>query len=177
MNPDITIRHAQKDDITTISRVLASSWKSAYRGIVHDAYLDALLYDRWVPFLESGFIDHKLQGLVLEKEGMIMGVSLTRMSMEVIYPADGELVSLYLLPGYIGCGYGHALYEAAESELQQEGYTHCVLNVLSDNLRAIRFYHEHGFAETGQETKAALGERDYFCKIMRKAIGPVKDSE
>ena len=34
----------------------------------------------------------------------------------------GEVISIYLLPGYMGKGYGKILMESAVSELKKQGY-------------------------------------------------------
>ena len=50
----VNVRMAQTKDIERISCVLAASWKTAYRGIVHDDYLDALQDNHWAKFLTTG---------------------------------------------------------------------------------------------------------------------------
>jgi len=50
----IDVRMAQIKNIPQISLVLAESWKSAYREIVDEDYLDPLKIDHWVEFLTNG---------------------------------------------------------------------------------------------------------------------------
>lgn len=47
------IRKATIDDVKDISRIHALSWKSAYKGIVPQTYLDELKEDFWVPVFEA----------------------------------------------------------------------------------------------------------------------------
>ena len=47
------IRKATIDDVKAISRIHALSWKSAYKGIVPQAYLDELKEDFWVQAFEA----------------------------------------------------------------------------------------------------------------------------
>ena len=43
----ITTRLAAIDDANAIARVQAEGWRSAYRGIVPDDYLDSIDIDSW----------------------------------------------------------------------------------------------------------------------------------
>jgi len=61
----ISTRTAQTEDVAKISNVLASCWKTAYRGIVNDDYLDALKDDHWVDFLSAGLNGDDVFSLVL----------------------------------------------------------------------------------------------------------------
>lgn len=82
-----------------------------------------------------------------------------------------NLISLYLLPAKIGHGFGHAFYSDMETELENRGFSKCVLSVLADNKRAIRFYETHGFINTGETIKATLGDCDYPCSVYEKRLG------
>ena len=54
------IRHYRDcDNLRDISRIYARSWKSAYRGIVPQEYLDALPEDRWAPLMVCKVLSHK----------------------------------------------------------------------------------------------------------------------
>ncbi len=50
----VHIRTAGFEDIAAISSILAASWKTAYRGIVNDDYLDLLTDEHWIDFLNTG---------------------------------------------------------------------------------------------------------------------------
>lgn len=51
------IRKANKEDIKGVSRVYVDSWRTTYRGLVPDDYLDELSYEdaakRWIDFLNN----------------------------------------------------------------------------------------------------------------------------
>lgn len=42
------LRRAERKDAAAISRVHAVSWKSGYRGMIDQEYLDGLREDHWV---------------------------------------------------------------------------------------------------------------------------------
>lgn len=163
----IRTRAAGAGDIESINQVFYNFWRSAYRGIIADHYLDRLPADHWCEFLEQGLKDHRMFILVLEREVQIIGAA-------VLSPAERDgvvhLISFYIRPEEIGTGLGHIFYQDIEAEARKRGYTGCVLDVLKSNQRAARFYHLHGFHLTGKTTEAALGERIYTCDIWEKDL-------
>lgn len=163
----MNIRIANLEDINRISCVLAASWKTAYRGIVNDDYLDSLKNDHWVEFLTSGLGNSKVSSMIIENSQEIIGAAIMGKTEK-----DGEvcLISFYLLPDRIGQGFGHTFYTKLENELINQGFTNCVLDVLENNNIAINFYKAHGFVDTNTETTAVLGKQSYVCKILEKRI-------
>ncbi|MCD7947988.1 MAG: GNAT family N-acetyltransferase [Oscillospiraceae bacterium] len=160
------IRIAEYGDINTISCVLAASWKSAYRGIVNDDYLDRLKDDHWVDFLTTGFDNGDHFAMILEDDQhIIVGAAILRGERNI-----ANLISFYLLPEKIGHGFGHALYSGVEDELRNRGFRKCVLDVLGHNKRAILFYKKHGFTSTDEVIKTTLGNGEYFCNVYEKRV-------
>jgi len=160
-------RMSRIEDVKNISYVLASSWKTAYRGIVHDDYLDALQDDRWVEFLTAGLNNDSVFSMLIEDDQEVIGaavLSSTEREREV------NLRSFYLLPDKIGQGFGHIFYSDIETEVRNRGFQNCVIDVLENNSRAIRFYEAHGFIDTNETINAALGTQNYSCKVFEKAL-------
>ena len=156
-------RIACAEDFAQISAVLAASWKTAYRGMVDDDYLDALDGSHWVEFLTSH--GGNVFSMVLEEDQTIIGAAILAKSLK---EQEIYLLSFYLLPDKIGQGYGRVFYREIEIEARRRGYTRCVLDVLKDNQRAIRFYEANQFIDTGREEGAVLGGRTYCCKVFEK---------
>lgn len=82
----------------------------------------------------------------------------------------GEIISIYLLPQYIGKGYGTNLLHAAIAELKKLGYNEIFLWVLEENHPAIKFYEKNGFIKTDKFLDDNIGgkplrEIQYFYKI------------
>ena len=163
----IQTRVARTEDIGMISAVLAASWKTAYRGMVDDGYLDALEDSHWVEFLKKGHLSGNVFSMVLEEDQLMIGAAILAKSLneQEIY-----LLSFYLLPEKIGRGFGRVFYHEIEEEMLKRGYTRCVLDVLKDNQRAIRFYIANQFTDTGKEIEASLGGINYSCKVFEKGL-------
>ena len=161
------VRIAGIEDIDDISRVLAASWKTVYRGIVHDDYLDALKNDHWVEFLNAGLKSGSIFSMVIEISKKIIGAAILS---EAEQKGEANLISFYLLPEKIGQGFGHVFYSAIEDELRRRGFQNCVLDVLERNARAIHFYITHGYADTHKKISATLGTHNYMCKVFMKSL-------
>lgn len=160
-------RIADFNDINKISSVLAASWKSAYRGIVNEAYLDSLENEHWIDFLTLGLSSNNIFTMIMENDLEIIGAAILSQTEK---DKEACLISFYLLPEKIGQGFGHNFYNDIETELKSRACSKCVLDVLSNNKRAIRFYQAHGFIETGNEIVSSLGEQSYICKVFEKHL-------
>jgi ribosomal protein S18 acetylase RimI-like enzyme len=161
------IRTSGIEDIDNISKVLAASWKTAYRGIVNDDYLDSLTDNHWIELLNTGMNNDGVFAMVIEDQDIIGAAILGKTEKE----HEINLISFYLHPDKIGQGFGHVFYNGIEAELKAKGFSECVLDVLEYNKRAIRFYESHGFAITNSEVLTTLGNHEYVCKVYRKHIG------
>lgn len=146
-------KYQDSDCLEDISRVYALSWKSAYKGIVPQAYLDALPEGRWAPILARN-----RSRLLLALDGeKIIGVSTYAPARDITRIGWGEIISLYLLPDYYRQGTGTALLHAAEEALHTLGFADVYLWVLEDNHSARAFYEKNGFRFSGDLLTAEIG--------------------
>ena len=90
------------------------------------------------------------------------------------FPNWGEIISIYLLPDYLGKGCGKALMKSALSELKKQGYEKIFLWVLEENVRARYFYEQFGFSPTDDFINDNIGgERITGSPIcLRVAMNP-----
>lgn len=141
------------DDRMMISKVYEESWKSAYKDIIPREYLDSIPEGRWASNLDN-------QGrstLVCIDNGKIVGTSSFCRSRSEGLQGWGEIISIYLLPDYIGKGYGRILMDTVLSELKGQGYEDVFLWVLEENIRARNFYARYGFLQTNDITDTVIG--------------------
>ena len=144
------------DDRAAISRIYEKSWKYAYRGIIPQDYLDAIPEGRWVKNLDiPGW-----HNLVCIENGEYIGTSSFSRSRSEQFPDAGEVISIYLLPEYIGKGYGGKLLEAAAAELKKQGFDEIYLWVLEENSNARRFYEHMGFKCAREYMETNIGGKD-----------------
>ena len=135
------IRLLEEDDIDGVCGIYAASWKSAYRGIIPQEFLDNIDKEKW----REGIQNSELISLVMMNGEKIIGTASYCASRFISLKDFGEIVSLYLLPAYYGNGYGRQLLQAAVDGLAELGYTYVFLWVLEENMRARAFYEKFGF--------------------------------
>lgn len=92
----------ENDNLLAISNIYEKSWKYTYRNIIPQDYLDSIPAGRWVN--KIGGAD--MNNLALIEKGTIIGTASFCKSRWENYSDYGEIVSIYLLPEYIGKGYG-----------------------------------------------------------------------
>ncbi len=142
---DLEIRYITPvDDRAAVSRVYEESWKFAYKDIIPQGYLDSIPEGQWA----SGIDRPGWKNLVCIDHDRIVGTSSIGKSRFEQFRDWGEVISIYLLPEYIGKAYGRHLMEFAVSELKKQGYEKIFLWVLEENVRARRFYERFGFSLT-----------------------------
>lgn len=141
----MTIRMMTRyDNKLAISRVYEESWKYAYKDIIPQSFLDSIPTGNWTSNLDQ----NGRKTLVMLENNEIIGTSSFCESRFPEFKGMGEIISIYLLPQYIGKGYGTNLLRAVIAELKKSGYNQIFLWVLEENYSAIKFYEKNGFIKT-----------------------------
>ena len=146
----------ENDDFAAIREIYERSWKYAYRDIIPREWLDSRPKDKWGGnILKNGRIE---TGAFID--GKIVGTACYCQSRWDKFKDLGEVVTIYLLPEYIGQGIGYALMEHCISALKGLGYDKVLLWVLEENTRARAFYERYGFVLTDEFIDDNIGGRD-----------------
>lgn len=132
------------DNKMAIGKIYVDSWKSAYVGIVPQDYLNSLDEEQWASKLDNP----NRKTLLCIDSNKIIGTSSFGKSRNKQFETFGEIISIYLLPDYIGKGFGKLLMESVISELEKLGYKDVFLWVLEENIKARNFYQKFGFTQT-----------------------------
>lgn len=161
----------ESDDRFAISKVYEESWKYAYKGIVPQDYLDSIPEGQWASHIEQA--DRK--NLVIVQDGTIMGTSGFGKSRMAEMNGFGEIISFYLLPQYMGKGYGRLLLQAVVSELKKMGFDKVFLWVLEENQNARHFYEKCGFVQTGRCMWSDIGGKELKEVQLELFVAGAKD--
>ncbi|MDE7279941.1 MAG: GNAT family N-acetyltransferase, partial [Oscillospiraceae bacterium] len=86
------------DDINALSRVYEESWKFAYKGIIPQDYLDSIPQGQWAASADKP----NISTLVMTEKVEIIGTASFCPSRFGDMAGWGEIVSIYLLPDYMG---------------------------------------------------------------------------
>ncbi len=170
MNGTVDYSEAGAEDMFEVSSVLARCWRSAYKGLVNDDYLSSLADDHWVEFLTTGLKENSIICHIAKAGRGIIGAAVSGNSITERYPRDGEVISLYVVPEFIGKGVGRSLFEHALRSLKGKGFRHAVICVFAENGKAVDFYKAHGFNTAAEDERINMGAQELRYKVMRKEV-------
>lgn len=164
---DFCVRKAKLGEEAQVATVLTATWKTAYRGIIDGAFLDALTVDKARLARTRGQIESDGVCVALDA-GRIVGAALFGEAAKENYAGCGELYALYVLAEHHGAGLGRKLVDACCAELAARGFRRVVIGCLSDN--PSRGFYEHLGCELAEETVCRIGGRDYPECIYTLAV-------
>jgi L-amino acid N-acyltransferase YncA len=147
MGNKIQIRPATIADSPGVARVQVDTWRSAYRGMVPDSYLDGLDYMESAARWGRGFSNPERRGFAFvaeDEDGEIVGFAVGGPQRSEVPGYEGELNAIYVLHNHQGKGTGRALARSVARELLARGMCSMVVWVLTDNHPARRFYESLG---------------------------------
>jgi ribosomal protein S18 acetylase RimI-like enzyme len=138
----VTIRAATVDDAVAIARVRVESWRTTYRGMVPQAYLDGMSVEAsatlWDKVLAAA--DHRTHTFVAEDPEGIVGFASGVLLAEPKQGFGAELAAAYLRPTYQRNGLGTRLTGVVANALAQAGATDMLVWVIAANTAARKFY-------------------------------------
>jgi len=170
------IRRAVPEDAPAIARIHVAGWQGAYRGILPDAYLDALneaeSEARHRKILEQPH-DAASANWVLVRAGVLLGWAATNPARdEDLGPGVHELAAIYLDAQRIGRGLGRELMAFCIADAVERGYREMIMWVLSGNERANRFYEAAGFVRDDRTPELPFRETGALKRRLVRSIGP-----
>lgn len=163
----ITIRKAEPKDATTLGHIQVTSWRSAFRNIASDEYLDHMVSEEhqvndWKEIIADPEQVIYIAELNVEPVGYAWAHGEDAESIEW----DAELVSMHLIPEYKCQGLGRRLFAATAKQLHEQGCKSIYLWVLEANQPSRKFYEALG-GELAGKHQIELGDR----KLTEVAYG------
>lgn len=151
LNYKINITKVKKEDLRAVAEIAVNGWKTAYRGIIDDEFLDNLSIEenyqkRLKDYNENGFV-------VAELNNEIVGFCRYRTGnyyKNQYANVDCEISALYVKPEYKGNGIGKRLVNYVINEFKENGYIQMILWCLKDNYPSRAFYEKMGGIYCGE---------------------------
>lgn len=170
------IRLALQSDARAIADLHVRTWQSTYRGIVPDAYLDALSIDKRETLLRESIGRGLPEMWVADSGSEITGWIAFGASRDTdATPEVAEIEAIYVSPKHWSTGTGRELWTVARARLVERNFASVTLWVLEENERAARFYRLAGFAPTATSRKEiSIGGKNvwevrYACALRTSA--------
>jgi len=143
------VRTANTADAQQIAQIHVETWRTAYRGQISDAVLDALSVERRAAFWRERLTQASSSVFVADDGGVIGFCDLVPSRDKDADQAVGEIVAIYILSQHWRQGAGRALFDCALAEARRRGYDVITLWSLASNSSARRFYEAMGFGLDG----------------------------
>jgi len=166
------IREATAADAPAIAYLHAESWRSAYRGILTDYYLDNRAHEERLAVWQERFAaaDAKQLMYVMVAEGGDSLVGFVCLFPEQDQTWGSFLDNLHVMPGLTGRGIGRQLLSEAGRYLMTRA-PHCgvCLWVIEQNYGARRFYERAGASIVGSRSnqmpdgQSVVADRCQWC--------------
>ena len=147
---DVTIRQARFDDVAAIAHVQVESWKTTYKGIVPDAFLDTMNTEAMIQNWQTWFFADTVTIFVAEDETGIFGFASGGKIREAIGDYDAELYAIYVLHQRQRQHAGRMLSNALASSLRTSGFKSMLVWVLEAN-PSVSFYKHLGGIPVSQK--------------------------
>ena len=160
------IRQADQNDAAALAEILTQSWKETYAHILPPAELESAAdKERYADVFTVMAQNPANTFYIAHCGGIPCGMLLLCPARDTDLPGFAEIVALYTLQKYWGCGLGRMLAERALGEMQQR-YTGAALWVFQDNARARRFYEKFGFTPDGKQKQENFSNKPWSVRYI-----------
>ena len=140
------IRKANIEDAAGITKVQVDSWRTTFKGIVPDDFLENLSYDKREPIWKRAVMENNLY-IVEDENGHVIGFSVGGKERTGNYKSySGEVYSIFILKEYQGTGIGRLLVKSVVEDLKKKKLNSMLIWVIEEN-PACQFYEALGGKE------------------------------
>ncbi len=147
LNPLMKVRRAESFDAAAIAKVHVAAWRSTYRGLLPDDFLDSLdesgYEERW-----GRIVGDRASRVYVATDGDVrrdvVGFASGGRERAGEIGYDGELYAIYVLRESQGRGHGRRLVQAVVGGLRELHLRDMIVWVLRENSAARRFYERLG---------------------------------
>lgn len=144
---DVRIRAADEGDAAAIAAVRVESWRTTYRGMIPDAYLDGMRVEDstalWQRILSTPSGDKRMVYVAEDASG-VLGFSAAMKLAEPKFGVQAELTGIYLKPQAQRLRIGRKLVAAAARACLAENAPDMLAWVITQNEAARKFYENLG---------------------------------
>ena len=168
------IREAKLTDAIGIAKVHVDSWRTTYKNIISNEFLEKLSYEQrtnsWIQNLSN---PNNYVFVAENHEDEIVGFADCGKRVRNQIDHSGDITSIYLLEEYQGQGIGKQLLRQLFIQCNKLGYKSVFVEVLEDN--KTRYFYEYYGAILRKSEKINIGGTDlnllvYEWECISKAL-------
>lgn len=160
------IRIATINDAKQLAKVKVDTWKTTYKGMVPEEYLNNLDYEeiagKFVRFFEENN-QSKFIYIYIDDATQEVGGYVWFGSPDEDFEYDSEIYALYVFDKYHKQGIGKQLINFAFGKFRDKGNKNLILWVIKDNLNARKFYEKMGGKLVKEKNKKIGGQDVKEC--------------
>lgn len=138
------IREATLSDAWGITKVHVDSWRTTYKDIVSDDFLNGLSYENsevgWKSFINNSERDKKYIFVAEDTEDGIIGLATCGIERENKESSIGELYAIYIMKEHQSKGVGRLLFNEVSNKLSELRFNIIIIWSLKGNYQARKFY-------------------------------------
>lgn len=157
----LEIRTLTNNDIIDVAEIKVNGWKTAYKGIIDDEYLNSLNIEEQAKKFKKYIGNDNFA--VATQDGKIVGfcrfIYDNSFSSNIDY-VDCELTAIYVHPNFKGKGIGTELFQYVLNKFNNQNKSKMILWCLADNINSINFY-KHMGGEIQEKKQATIGNKNY----------------
>jgi ribosomal protein S18 acetylase RimI-like enzyme len=153
-----TVRTATEGDADAIGVIHAETWKTTYKGIVHEGFLAKQDPHQRAQEARARIANPSTDFLVVEMNSEIAGFIDAGKSRNPEI-ADAQIHAIYIAQKYQNRGLGKLLFAAAIERAKERSFRSIFVSVLSKNVQAIAFYRKSGGNLVGHDCVVIEGIR------------------
>lgn len=155
---EILIRKAEVEDAGGIAKVHVDCWRTTYKGIVPDTFLESLSYEKCELIWKKGINENNVY-IAENENGQVIGFSTGGKERTGKYEAyTGELYAIYILKEYQGKGIGRLLVQSVVDDLKDKNLDSMLIWVIEEN-PACNFYEKLGGKKIDTEEIEIAGKK------------------
>ncbi|MDM5248349.1 GNAT family N-acetyltransferase [Lysinibacillus sp. G4S2] len=150
------IREATMQDAQGIGKVHVDSWRTTYKDIIPDSFLNNLSYEQRTELWKKNITIKDNYVLVVENElGEIIGFATASNKETNDVPYSSDLTSIYLLEECQGKGIGKQLLKELFIFFKKKNHQSIFVEVLAEN--KTRYFYEYYGAEYVKTVQINIG--------------------
>ncbi len=159
---NIIIRNIKEKDIPSVVDIQINGWKSAYKGIIADSFLNSIDRDAKIKRMRKNYKDNGFIVAILNNEvvGFCRYIESNEFTTDM-QNIDCELLALYVKPQLKYNGIGTKLFEFVTNEFRSNSKTKMILWCLKDNEPSKMFYTKMG-GKIVKERVIEIGGNNYY---------------